>query len=580
MVVGFQSHHRNRNLTEKVTDGNLTASIQAGNASVAMELVPRLPNTDDDDEQQQRTPFLGYGGMSGAGTGRTTVILPSESHSGIPQKETPRSQPRQVGSNQHRAGGGSECGGRLLLCDARPREDDMNTARSSTANTCVRQRRIDHSATPRGSHRPSRPAGPAVKGTGVDSVLPDAETRMVPYTKRGSAARTITRDNAKNGVEGGLLHRPLALQGRGGGRWSEPWSNSGGGVGTTAHQQDLGQVEVPPSCARAIVPRSDIGEGVVVLPSAADLLRAKEPAKPTCLSRHSRHANKSQKRNDTPAPARAESDTSSGNAEFSAQGDANVTDQQEDDETTRGGKAVINHSDGDNRPEVEGGVLSATRGGTDARELVASVEQEVFSESPRGTPSILLTFAEGPLPHTEGKSSTAGGKGNCVLATPPSPEGLLASSSFSAHLDEPVVYSTEPHGTQLAAPVRGTTRADSTTYSTPTGSSPAAAPLSAGFTWQPPSSSPLPRSPPPLRPKQPAPPTTAIADAGADLGCSVELFSTDAAFRDTNDDDVRVLSAPVVNRRRHEDHDRRWPELCAAGQGRAEREDIETPARK
>lgn len=583
MVVRSSPDHRNRSLS-----GNLDALAGAENDAVAMALVPRLPNTDGD-EQQQMTPFQGYGGIPGAGAEHTTVVLPARTHSGIPQEEAARSKPRQVGSDQCNTGGGGEGGGRLLLCGALPRgADDVNAFRPSPPDIFVRQRRIGQSATPRGSHLPSN-FKPAVKITDVDSVPPDGETRIVSYAKVGSAARTCTSGNEKDGAEGELLHPSLALQGKGDGRWSEPGSNSGGGVGTRAHQQDLGQVEVPLPCSTAIVPRSCTGEGVAGLPNAVDLFQAKEPAKPACLHES---ANRSRRRDDTQVPTGAESRISSEIADVFAQGDISVAGQQEgDDEARRLDEKVVDHAVDDNKPEGKSGVLSTTRERADSGELRASIEQKFPSVSPPEAPGNLPVFPEGPQPQTKAQPSAARGTESCGLATPSPQELLLLSPPGSSSPlplealgesavrqtdhDDPDAATTEPAS---AAPVKGTTRRDSTTKSTPP-----AAPPSTGFAPQPPLPSPLPRSPPPLRPKQSSPPTIAVADGGAEPGSSIELFSTDTALCDTDaDGDDRVSSARAVHRRRHEDHGRRRPELCAAGHGRAEEGDIErgcqTPA--
>lgn len=578
-VAGFPPPHSNTSLREEVTDINLDALMQSGNTAVEMAIVPRLPHPDDD-EQRQMTPFLGYGGRPGAGSDHTTVVLPVEVRSVFPKMEAHRSQPK-VGCDQYTAGGGS---GRLLLCDGRPRADDVRTLRPSLEDIGVRQRRSGQS-TMNGSNVPPRPVAPAVKVVGVDSILPDSsETSIIPYAKAGAAARTCTSDSTKKGVGGELPHPTLAPQGNGNGRWSEPWNNGGSSVGTIAHQQDLGYFEVPPICARAIVPRPYIGEGDVVPQTAVDLFHAKEPAKPAL-----QNAKKSQITDDTPASAGAESKCPSGKAAVSAQGDTKVSQQHKGDEAAGLGEAVINHhSADDNQPEGKGGVLSATRRGKDSGELCASAGPDKSSVSPPGAPGNLPTFPAGPQPETEIQPPTAGGKDNCGLAAPPPLACLpvlppcLSSPLPLAALGESVVHQTERDDTELAtvgpvsaALVKGMTGEDSTTKATPAGSSPAAPPPT-GFAPQPPALSPLPRSPPPLRSKQSAPSTTAVADAGVELGSSVELFSVDTALRDTNlDDDDRVLSTPVVHRRRHEYHDRRWTELCAAGQGRAEHEHTE-----
>lgn len=558
--------HRKRSEREEVTDGNLEALVQAGKTTVETVAAPRIPNTEDDD-QQQISPFLGYGGTSRARPNYVAVVLPVGAHFGTQRMAAPQSEPQPVGFDFYDTGGGSKCGGRLLLCNARPRADNEDDLRPSPADIHVRQRRIGHSATLRGSHLPSWPIGPAVKVAAVDSILPGDETRVVPYTEAGSAARTCTSDNTKHGAGGKFLHPTLALQGKGGGRWSGPWSNSCGGVGTTAYQKDLGQVEVPPSCAAAIVPRLCSGEGLVSTPKVV------KPAKPPCLP-----INTSNSR--TQAPARAESQISSGTAEVSAQGDMiSVADRQEGDEAGGSGEEMVLYPVDDNKRD-KGGLLSTTHGGADASELRASKGQELSSVSASGTPGKLPTFPEGPQPRAEaqlptssgtyGHGSSASSPLACPLVSPP------CSSSL------PQENHTERDGTEQAAtesasapPAKDTTSGDSTTGPTPAGSSPEAT-SPAGFTPRPPPSSPLPRSPPPLRPKQYAPPTTAIADAGAELGSSVELFPIDTVLDDaSSDDDERVSSALVVHRRRDGDHDQRWQGLCATGQERAQSEDTE-----
>ena len=483
MVVRSSPDRRNTKPTQGVTDGNLGALTQSENDAVATAAVQRLPDAGDN-EQQQMIPFRAYGDVLGAGAEHTTAVSPAGTRSGIHEAEAPRPKPRQTGSDQCNSRGCSEGGGRLLLCDALPRADDVYALRPSPVDICVRQRRIRQSASPLGSRAPSRPVEPAEKVPGVDPTPPDGETRMVPYAKPGPAAGTRTDDNKKNGAEGERLHPSLALGEKGGRRWSEPWSNSGGGLGTRVHQQDLGRVEVPPGCARAIVPGSYTGDGVVAPPNAVGMSQAQElAAKHSCLPKT---ASESRRRSDdTQVPTGAENKISSEVAEVFAQGSiSDVADRREGDESRGLGEKVVDHAGDGSKPERTGDVISTIHGGadSDSGELRTPIEQESTAVSPPGTPDNLpiFIFPKGQQPQTKAQPSTAADTENCGLATSPPQERLLLSPPCSSSplppetLGESVVNQTELDDAKAAttepapaAPAESTTWEDSMTKSTP-----------------------------------------------------------------------------------------------------------------